>query len=82
MPIMLAAAALAAIGTPALYYLQGFTLLCVFILAFWCVFVVNPAIFEDFNNIYFMRIYSKPCIVLVYRLLMAVMVDFTELFRF
>lgn len=34
MPVMLAAAAFAAIGTPALCYLQGFTLLCVFVLAF------------------------------------------------
>nr|DAG13624.1 MAG TPA: hypothetical protein [Caudoviricetes sp.] len=51
-------------------------------LLFWCVFVVNPAIFKDFNNIYFLRICSMPCIVLVYRFLMAVMVDFTELFSF
>lgn len=34
MPVMLAAAAFAAIGMPALSYLQGFTLLCVFVLAF------------------------------------------------
>ena len=34
MPVMLAAAALAAIGMPVLCYLQGFTLLCVFVLAF------------------------------------------------
>ena len=33
-PVMLAAAAFAAIGMPALYYLQGFTLLWVFVLAF------------------------------------------------
>ena len=32
--IMLAAAAFTAFDTPALYYLQGFTALCVFILAF------------------------------------------------
>jgi hypothetical protein len=31
---MLAAVAFAAIVMPALYYLQGFTLLCVFVLAF------------------------------------------------
>jgi len=34
MTVMLTAAAFAAIGMPALYYLQGFMLLCVFVLAF------------------------------------------------
>ena len=34
LPVSLTASAFPAYGTPALYYLQGFTLLCVFVLAF------------------------------------------------
>ena len=51
-------------------------------LLFWCVFVLNPAIFKDFNNIYFMCIYSMPYAVLVFRFSTAESIDFTELFRF
>ena len=60
--------------------LYGF--ICSYPCFFGAFFVLNSAIFKDFNNIYFMCICSMSYPVLVFRFSTAESIDFTELFKF